>query len=143
MSKAEPTLICFDVGERRIGVAKATRPPGIAFPFGTLNNDATIDDEIAVLIELEHPDGLVVGLPRNQAGKTTAQTKWVRAWVKKHLTPLKIPVYWQDESLTSVLAEEQLQKNKKRLRKDEVDAIAASLILQDYVEEVWHATSKR
>lgn len=142
MTKHATILLGFDVGERRIGVAKAVKSPGIAFAISTLNNDATIDDELALLIQMEHPGRLVVGRPRNQAGETTKQTKWAEAWVKKHLKPLGIPISWQDESLTSVAAEESLQKSKKKYNKGDVDAAAAAVILQDFIEEYWHAITK-
>ncbi|HEX6461697.1 MAG TPA: Holliday junction resolvase RuvX [Candidatus Saccharimonadales bacterium] len=142
MSSKAALLLCFDVGEKRVGVAKAVRSPGIAFAISTLNNDATITDELALLIQIEHPDRLVVGRPRNQAGEATKQTKWVEQWVKKHLAPLNLPISWQDESLTSVAAEEHLKRSKKKYSKGDIDAAAAAVILQDFIEEYWHATAK-
>ncbi len=135
-------LLGLDVGEKRIGIARAAKSPGIAFAISTLNNDDTVDDELALLIQIEKPDGFVVGRPRNQSGEKTKQTNWVEKWVKKHLEPLKIPIFWQDESLTSVHAEANLKKTKKKYGKGDIDAVAASLILQDYIEEKWHAIAK-
>jgi len=138
MTLKESTLLGFDVGEKRIGVAKAVRSPGIAFPLTTLQNDAALAESLVLLMQAERPDALVVGLPRNQQGETTKQTAWVQEWTEAHLAPLHLPIAWQDESLTSVLAEEYRASGHKT--DQSTDALAASVILNDYIEEHWHAT---
>jgi putative holliday junction resolvase len=50
------------------------------------------------------------------------------------LQDLGLPIFWQEESLTSVLAEDRLKNSKKDYQKHEIDAEAASIILQDYLE---------
>lgn len=77
---------------------------------------------------------LVVGYPRNQQGEATAQTRFVEDFVEQ-LGSLDVEIVFQDESLTSVKAEEYLRRQKKPFEKGEVDALAASFILQDYLEQ--------
>jgi putative Holliday junction resolvase len=132
--RTNTVILAFDVGERRIGVAKAVIPPRLAQPLATLLNDATLVNSLQHLITQEQPDMLVVGLPRNQAGDTTAQSRAVEAWAEMYLMPQKLPIHWQDESLTSVAAEEHLAvQGKKQLRGD-VDSLAATIILTDFLE---------
>lgn len=126
-------LLALDVGERRIGVAAADTATKIAYPVMTIPVDG---QEIEVLRQLiaEHAAAvLVVGYPRNQSGDPTAQTAAVEAFVAR-LVPLGVEVVYQDESLTSVMAEQYLASHKKSYTKEDIDAHAASIILTDYLE---------
>lgn len=126
--------MAFDVGGRRIGVAKAVVPPRIAQPLVTLPQNDGLVDALEDLIEKEHPDMFVVGRPRNQQGEATAQTRLTEQWVRDYLASWKIPIYWQDESLTSVAAQTHLHAKGKPYDKADIDALAASIILTDYLE---------
>ena len=84
-------------------------------------------------------DGLgvvVVGLPRRLNGEPTDATPLVEAVVERLRTLLTIPVVLQDERLTSHEAEERLAQREKdwRKRKGLLDAMAAAVILQDYLD---------
>lgn len=91
--------------------------------------------EIQKLVEKYQATVLVVGLPRNAYGEETKQSRYVRDFADK-LRPLGLPIVLQDESLTSVEAEQVLLKlhHSKNYNKEQIDAIAASLILRDYLE---------
>jgi putative holliday junction resolvase len=128
------TLISLDVGEKRIGVAKADTGVRIAFPLTTLEVDGSEVDSIARLVHDEQATTMVVGYPRNQQGEATAQTAFVEAFVEK-LSRVTVPIVFQDESLTSVIAEQRLVAQKKPYSKADIDAYAATLILQDYLEQ--------
>ena len=128
------TLISLDVGEKRIGVAKADTGVRIAFPLTTLEVDGSEVDSIARLVHDEQATTMVVGYPRNQQGEATAQTAFVEAFVEK-LSRVTVPIVFQDESLTSVIAEQRLVAQKKPYTKGDIDAYAATLILQDYLEQ--------
>lgn len=134
MSRISGTILAFDVGERRIGVAKAVVPPRIAQPFMTLLGDDTLEERLETLFAHENPVAVVVGLPRNQQGEKTTQTATVEAWAQQYIVPKDIPLYWQDESLTSVAAEAQLNAAKRQYQKADIDALAASIILDDFLE---------
>jgi putative Holliday junction resolvase len=128
-------FLALDVGERRIGVAIGDSGVRIAVPFDVVEVDGKELERIAKLIIDEKIDTVVVGYPRNQSGEPTAQTTYVEdfAATLKDIAPR---IVFQDESLTSVLAEEQLKTLKKPYTKGDIDSQAAAIILQDYLEQL-------
>ena len=128
------SYIGLDVGEKRIGVALGDNAVRIAFPFDTILVDGSELQEITRIAALEEVDTIVVGYPRNQAGEPTAQTSYVEAFAAT-LKDIARELVYQDESLTSVLAEQQLSAHKRPYTKADIDARAAAIILQDYLEE--------
>lgn len=127
------SLLALDVGEKRIGVATATDSIRIAIPFTTLDVDGTEIKEIAKIIATEGTDTIVVGYPRNQSGEATAQTAYAEAFAQQ-LDGMVNSIEFQDESLTSVMAEDQLKRDGRPYTKADIDARAAAIILQDYLE---------
>jgi len=128
------TLLALDVGEKRIGVAVGDTLVKIAVPFDTIEVDGKEIERIARIVVDEDVDTIIVGYPRNQSGEATAQTAFVEAFASQ-LTDMADKVIFQDESLTSVLAEQRLKSYGKPYTKGDVDAQAAALILQDYLEQ--------
>lgn len=137
MTTNNDVLLALDVGERRIGVAKADSIGRIAAPLTTLQVDGTEVVALQRLLLENDATGLVVGLPRNMSGEPTQQTALVRQFVQNRLQAFELPIAYQDESLTSVAAEQELQKRKKPYQKGDVDALAATYILQDYMEATY------
>ena len=130
-------VIGLDVGEKRIGVAKADSSTRIAVPVGFVNVDGLEWQEIAQVARMNNTNFFVVGLPRSNEGNETAQSVYARNFAKKLVE--EIPgarVRFQDESLTSVEAEERLKSRKKRYEKGDIDAEAAAIILQDFLEHL-------
>ena len=127
------SLIALDVGEKRIGVARADTSVRIAVAYSTLLVDGTEFQQIQKIINRERAEILVVGYPRNQSGEATEQTESVERFVAQ-LANLGVTVEYQDESVTSIRAEELLKAQRKPYSKGDIDAVAASLILQDYLE---------
>lgn len=127
-------LIGLDVGTRRIGVARADTATKLAFPITTIEVNGQELDELTRLIKEVEPVALVVGHPRNQSGEPTTQTAAVLEFART-LEGLGVPLVFQDESLTSVIAEERLVARGKAYDKAAIDAEAAAIILQDYIEE--------
>ena len=128
-------IIGLDVGEKRIGVAKADSSTRIAVPVGYLLNDASLWQELSRLARLNSTNVFVLGLPRSNEGNETKQSLYVRNFAKTLVE--KIPdarIKFQDESLTSVEAEDRLKKRKKGYEKGDIDAESAAIILQDFVE---------
>ena len=126
-------FLALDVGEKRIGLAMADSQVRISVPFGWVANDERVMEELAEIM-LRHDISLVVvGYPRNQSGEPTQQTEFVVDFVRR-LGQLDIDaeIAYQDESLTSVQAEQRLAGKIKD--KGDIDAEAASIILQDYLE---------
>ena len=127
------SLVCLDVGEKRIGVAIADTSVRIAIAFDTILVDGNELTAIATIVVREGADTIVVGYPRNQSGETTAQTEYVERFAEQ-LTDMAKHIVFQDESLTSVMAENRLIDMKKPYTKGDIDAQAAAIILQDYLE---------
>lgn len=128
-------LLALDIGERRIGVAKGDTGVRLAMPLTTLVVDGMEIERIAQLISEERIDTLVLGYPRNQSGEPTAQTQYVES-IAARLNGLASKLIFQDESLTSVIAEQRLKAMGKPYGKGDIDAEAAALILQDYLESL-------
>jgi putative Holliday junction resolvase len=128
------SFVALDVGEKRIGVAVGDSGVRIAVPFDTIETEGDEIERIAQIIINEKADVVVVGYPRNQSGEPTAQTAYVERFVER-LTDIAPQLVFQDESLTSVLAEQRLQSYKKPYSKGDIDALAAAIILQDYMEQ--------
>ncbi|MBQ3465025.1 endolytic transglycosylase MltG [Candidatus Saccharibacteria bacterium] len=128
-------IIGLDVGEKRIGVARVDSDTRIAVPVGFIEVNGAEWDEIEKLTDLNNTTFFVLGLPRSNEGNETAQSLYVRNFANTLVS--KIPeakIRFQDESLTSVEAEKRLKARKKRFEKGEIDAEAASIILQDFIE---------
>lgn len=129
------TYLSLDVGEKRIGVALGDDAVRIAIPSGYIEVDGTEFDQIVRKVHDEGVSVVVVGYPRNQSGESTAQTEHVKAFVER-IRDLVPEVVFQDESLTSVLAEQQLKNSGRPYVKGDIDSRAASIILQDYLEGI-------
>jgi putative Holliday junction resolvase len=137
-------IVGLDVGERRIGVAVSdvtrtlARPLGVLRPAG-LDVDAVrlSADEIGRLAREE--DGvasIVVGLPRRLDGTPNDMTRRVEQFARQLEARTALPVTLQDERLSSREAESRLALREKdwRVRKQRLDAAAAAVILQDYLD---------
>jgi putative holliday junction resolvase len=133
------SIIALDIGERRIGVAVAKSPHYMPQPLVTLSHDAGFTAQIQVIINQHQADTLVVGLPRGLSGEDTQQTQYTRRVVEALQEQIDVPIHLQDEAGTSARAKDILRmKNKKVNRtqnKGEIDALAASIILEDYITD--------
>lgn len=137
-------IVGLDAGERRIGVAMSDGTGTLARPVGTLHPSALDEravemasDEIARLAAEEGGvDGIVVGLPRRLDGSPNDMTRKVTAFAERLHASTGLPVTLQDERLTSREAESRLALREKdwRARKAKIDAAAAAIILQDYLD---------
>lgn len=138
MTGASRTLIGFDFGERRIGVAVGETGTRIANPLGAI--DASANDarfrEIGKLVDEWHPAGFVVGRPRHQDDSEHAVAKLAEKFARRLRARYNVPVVMVDETLTSATAEASLRGMRTRAgRKSDVDALAAALILQSYLDD--------
>lgn len=134
MANKPQVILALDVGEKRIGVARGVASIGLASPLTTLINDDTITTRLADLCQQEQAELLVIGRPRNSQGQTTQQTAYTEQFVATLQPQINLPVVWQDESLTSVKAEQELTDRGRPFAKAEVDALAATYILEDYFQ---------
>ena len=138
-------IVGVDVGERRIGVAVSDASCTLARPVGRLRPVALEGDaprlvaaEITRLAaEEDGVSSIVVGLPRHLDGSPSAMTARVTTFAEELGRMTRLPVTLQDERLTSREAESRLAITEKdwRARKERLDAAAAAIILQDYLDD--------
>lgn len=134
MTEGKRVLLGLDVGDRRIGVAIGDSIGRLSSPLTTIDVDGLELVKLQRLM-LEHDvTEFVVGLPRNMSGEPTQQTELVRQFALRRLAGFGLPMHFQDESLTSVKAEEELTARKKPFARGEIDSLAATYILDDYME---------
>lgn len=137
-------VLGIDFGRKRIGLALSDATGMLARPWkaipaasGTARIAADLADEVDRLSR--EPDGLaavVIGWPRRLSGDANEQTPLVEALAAALKELIAVPVVLQDERLTSHEAEQLLTRREKdwRKRKAHIDAAAAALILQDYLD---------
>ena len=133
------TILAFDFGLRRIGVAIGQDITGSASPIGVVaNRDDGVDhDAIAALIGEWQPTGIVVGMPSHADGSTSAMQEPVEAFIGE-LQRYGITVATVDERYTSVEAEQVLRDARaagsgRRVSKEMIDAAAAVFIAERYL----------
>lgn len=140
-------VLGLDVGTRRIGVAYGDTEVKIAAPLDAIENDGNALDKLAKLVARMNVSTVVVGLPRNGNGGETKQSQYSRQFADDLGDALSInsvsdvDIVMQDESLTSIEAEEELRRDKrhfndKMLRDGTLDSQAAVIILTDYLEAI-------
>lgn len=133
-SAAPPqTLLGFDFGTRRIGVAVGQRITGTARALTTLNaRDGQPDwTQVEQLIATWRPDALVVGLPLQLDGSRSEITATAERFARRLHGRFHLPVHLQDERLSSYAAEQLTEGSRKRAS---LDADAARIILQDWLD---------
>jgi putative Holliday junction resolvase len=136
--------LAIDYGERRIGLALSDATGLLASPWKQMPNDADVAGAARRLAEevarlQAEDDGLaavVIGLPRRLDGSANDQTARVQKLAELLKREIPVPITLQDERLTSHEADELLAQREHdwRKRKKDVDAMAAALILQDYLD---------
>ncbi len=139
----EGRILGVDFGSRRVGLAISDASGTVARPLTILKVGGRADAVVRVAAEATRlaaeDDGLraiVVGLPLSLEGAPTDQTAAVSTFVDKLRARLPIPIVTEDERLTSVEAEARLAEREPdwRVRKELLDAEAAAIILQDYLD---------
>jgi putative Holliday junction resolvase len=139
-------VLGIDYGQRRIGLALSDPTGMLARPWKVVprvGNPAQVAAALRLEIEslAAQDDGLgavVLGFPRRLSGEENEQSGAERAVAERLREATAIPVHLQDERLTSREAEALLARREKdwRKRKASIDAVAAAVILQDYLDSV-------
>ena len=133
------TILAFDYGLRRIGVAVGQDVTASASPVGIVANDEDgVDhDRIRAIIDDWHPTRLVVGMPTHADGSPGAMTAAVEAFIEE-LAQYELPISTIDERYSSLEAEEALRNARKqgsrgRISRQDIDAAAAVFIAERYL----------
>jgi putative Holliday junction resolvase len=133
------TLLGFDYGKLRIGIAVGQDITGTATALCTLDcPDGRPDwDKISGLIAEWSPGSLVVGLPLHADGSDSATTRAARSFAGELEARYQLPVYAMDEHLSSHAAKE-VRREMPGKNRDGIDAIAARIILQNWLDNTRH-----
>lgn len=137
-SEREGTWLAFDFGVKRVGVAVGETATRLAHPLSAIateSNDARFE-AIAKLVAEWRPVGFVVGQPRHADGGEHEIARLAGKFGRRLEGRFGIPVAYVDETLTSAEAESQLRGRAGRGAAGDVDAVAASLILQGYLDRL-------
>lgn len=125
-------ILALDPGGRRVGVAIASLAARLPAPLTTITSEDQA--EAAAKLAREHnAAAVVVGLPRSMNGSDSAQTEEAKRFAEELGELVEVPVFLQDESVTSIRAEEELKSRGKPYSKEDIDALSATYILEDFL----------
>jgi putative pre-16S rRNA nuclease len=137
-------VLGVDYGAKRIGLALSDATGLLASPWKRLDNDGNVGGAVKRIanevraLQADDPglDAIVIGLPRRLNGEPNEQTPLVQTLAQLLAAEVTVPIALQDERLTSHEADELLKRRERhwRRRKDQLDAMAAALILQDFLD---------
>jgi len=134
----DATVLAFDFGTRRVGVAIGNTLVSVAHPLVTIEGDspATTLAAISVLIDEWRPHQLVVGLPTHADGAPHAMTAQATRFARELERRFGLPVALVDERWTTEAAQDALDARRGGRRgRAERDQIAAQIILQAWFDE--------
>lgn len=134
-------ILGVDFGTKRIGVALSDYGGSLAFPESILPNDKSTIEELRKLIEKYLVKEIVVGLPTTGIEEDTTATEGAKNFAKKLEEEFNLPVFMMDERFSShniftdkVGKESMHARKQKMVRPIDIDAQAAALILQRYLD---------
>jgi putative Holliday junction resolvase len=140
---ARGRVMGIDLGAKRTGLALSDASGTLARPLRVITSPTPLAAIVEEITRLQADDdglvAIVVGLPKRLDGRPNDQTPLVEKFVGLLRARVSIRVITQDERLTSVEAEHLLAAREKdwRRRKEKLDAAAAAVILQEYLDQ-WH-----
>jgi putative Holliday junction resolvase len=133
--------LCIDLGDKRTGLAVGDAVTRVVSPAGVLEVPIGADGgglllrAIVRAIDEHAPKGLVVGLPLNMDDSEGPRAKLARAWGQRVAQASGLPVFFQDERLTSAAADWQMARSglTRGQKKAKRDALAAAEMLRDFL----------
>ncbi len=125
-------ILGLDIGRKHSGVARSSNVARLAEPLLSLPTSKVISKLKEYTVQ-KSVESVVVGLPRGLDGQETQQTDWVRKWVDSAKLVLEIPLFWQDEALTTKATESQASQLHLKSQVDD-HSLAAAVILQDFLD---------
>ncbi|MBK8988606.1 MAG: Holliday junction resolvase RuvX [Chloroflexi bacterium] len=138
-------VLALDLGEKRIGVAVSDATRTIATALGVIQRTSRAADFALIgrYLAEQRANLLVVGLPMMLDGTEGEKAAWVRDYAADLGQHLNVPIVFTDEAFTTVQAENSLRvrgQTGRKIRRN-VDAVAATLILQTYLDLHAHHSS--
>ncbi len=129
--------LAIDYGRKRTGLAISDPTETIVSPLAVIKDQKELIIKVQQLIKTEKVGAVVMGLPLNMDGSTGPQAKLVKKFSKQLKKLTNIPIYFQDERLSSFAAEEEIAEIEiaKKAKKEKLDAVAAAHILELFLEK--------
>jgi len=130
----------LDLGSRTLGMALSDKTGLIASSYKTIRHNEEYDKlvgEVKNIVLLEKVDAIVLGLPKNMNNTLGEKALQSISFKEKLESVLSIPIFLQDERMTSIIANRVLIQNdlSRKKRKEKVDSVAATIILQSYLDQ--------
>ena len=128
--------LAIDYGTKTTGLAVCDPTETIVSPLTALPTSEILLEKIARIVKKEAVEAIVMGLPLNMDGSAGTQAQIVQRLADKLKKMVTVPVYFQDERLSSFAAEEKLvlRDLTRKKRKARIDALAAAEILQSFLD---------
>ncbi len=131
-------IMAIDYGDTRTGIAFCDKKEVLASPYTTITEkyQPKLIEKLLSVINEEKPEKIVIGLPRNMDGSYGFRSEACKTLGNELLKVCSVPIDYQDERLTTVMAHNVLSNNNVRgkKRKETVDAVSAVMILQSYID---------
>jgi putative Holliday junction resolvase len=128
-------FLCIDLGDKRTGLAVCDDAEIIASPIGVIEGRGDLYNKIAEAVKQYQPQGLVFGLPLNMDGSQGDKAAGVRKFAAQLSEKITLPIFFQDERLSSFSAQGRLSQTglTHKKKKGKIDAIAAAEILKEFI----------
>ncbi len=132
-------IMSVDYGDTRTGIAFCDKNEILASAYDVINEtyQPKLVERITEIVDKEQPELVVIGLPRNMDGTYGFRCEKCRELGKALEGKISVPIDYEDERLTTVIAHDILSSNNVsgKKRKMNVDAVSAVIILQSYIDK--------
>lgn len=145
MLEAQPRILALDVGDRRIGVAVSDLTGTISRPVCTIERGSRKEDFAAIreLVETYQAGLLLVGLPLTLRGEIGPQARHIQRYADRLAEAVSVPIRMWDERYSTSRAEEILQRPGQPADRAGLDAVAAAVFLQEFLDSQAEEGEKR
>lgn len=132
-------IMSIDYGDVRTGIAFCDKNETLAYPYTVIKESyqPKLIQRIIDVVSDEKPEKIIIGLPKNMNGTYGYRCDECKSLGNELTKSIDLPIEYQDERLTTVMAHNVLSANnvKGKKRKDNVDAVSAVMILQSYLDK--------
>ena len=128
-------FVCIDLGDKRTGLAICDSQEIIASPLEVIEGGGDLADKILETIKQYQAEGIVFGLPLNMDDSESDRSAKVRKFAGELAKKTALPIFFQDERLSSFSAQQKLGRTglTHKKKKNRLDAIAAAEILKEFL----------
>ena len=129
------TVLGFDVGSKRVGLAVAQSITRQARPLTILERNGAFSERLSTVLAEYKPSVFVVGLPLDKAGNNLPSVNMVERFVERFLSGFGLPIEWINECYTTKLAQSCCTENNIKRSKTQLDDVSAHIILSAWLDK--------